>query len=126
MLYRVWMKNLAYTILLLMSLGLSACSPAPSPPPETPVVEERPAQQRSALYVYQAHDQTNSPSLTLYMGAEPVALASGYVRLAGVIAGKVALVEIGGRGAQVGVGDSVGDYSVQSIEESEVKLCLKK
>jgi len=55
-----------------------------------------------------------------------VALASGYVRLAGVIAGKVALVEIGGRGAQVGVGDKVGDYSVQSIEESEVKLCLKK
>ncbi|MFA4905717.1 MAG: hypothetical protein WC645_04360 [Candidatus Margulisiibacteriota bacterium] len=120
------MNNLAYTILLLMSLGLSACGPAPSPPPEIPVSEEKPIPQRSALFVYQTHNQTNSPSLTLYMGAEPVALASGYVRLAGVIAGKVALVEIGGRGAQVGVGDKVGDYSVQSIEESEVKLCLKK
>lgn len=120
------MKSLAYTILFLMSLGLSACSPTPPPTPEAPPVESKPEPQRSALYVYQTHNQTNSPSLTLYIGSEPVALPIGYVRLAGVIAGKVALIEIGGRGTPAGVGDRVGEYAVQSIEESGVNLCLRK
>lgn len=120
------MKSLAYTILLLMSLGLSACSSPPSHPQEAPVVEEKSEPQRTALYVYQTHNQTNSPSLTLYIGAEPLALSTGYIRLVGVIAGKVALVEIGGRGTQVRVGDKVGEYSIQTIEESEVNLCLRK
>lgn len=118
------MKNLAYTILLLMSLGLSACS-STSHPQEATVTEEKPEPQRSALYVYQTHSQTNSPSLTLYMGAEPLALSAGYVRLVGVV-GPIALLEIGGRGSQVGVGDRVGEYAVQNISESEVKLCIKK
>lgn len=129
MLYRVLMKNLAYTILILISLGLSACSSSPTPPREAPVVEEKsesPAAAGSALYVYQTHNQTNSPSLTLYIGAEPLALAAGYVRLVGVIAGKVALIEVGGRGVQAKAGDKIGEYLVQSIEESEVDLCLKK
>jgi hypothetical protein len=119
------MKNLAYTILLLMSLGLSACS-SPAQPHEAAVTEEKPEPQRSALYVYQTHNQTNSPSLTLCIGAEPLALAVGYVRLVGVVASETALLEIGGRGAQVGVGDKVGEYVVQNIAESEVKLCSRK
>jgi len=121
------MKNLAYTILLLMSLGLSACS-SPAQPQKAAVTEEKPeppAAAGSALYVYQTHNQTNSPSLTLYMGAEPSALAVGYVRLVGVV-GQIILLEIGGRGALVGVGDRVGEYVVQNISESEVKLCSRK
>lgn len=119
------MKSLAYTILLLLSLGLSACSPF-AQPKAVPPSEEKPEPRRSALLVYQTHNQTNSPSLTLYIGAEPLALSTGYIRLVGVIAGKVALVEIGGRGTQVRVGDKVGEYSIQTIEESEVNLCLRK
>lgn len=122
------MKNLAYTILLLMSLGLSACS-SPAHPQAAAVTEEKPeppAAAGSALYVYQTHSQTNSPSLTLYIGAEPLALAVGYVRLVGVVASETALIEIGGRGTQVGVGDKVGEYMVQNIAESEVKLCIRK
>ncbi len=119
------MKNLAYTILLLMSLGLSACSPS-AQPKAVPPSEEKPEPQRSALYVYQTHNQTNSPTLTLYIGAEPLALAVGYVRLVGVVASETALLEIGGRGAQVGVGDKVGEYVVQNIAESEVKICIRK
>ena len=115
-------------ILLIAIIFMSSCS---SPEEEVGVEEEGMAVKqttREAVYVYSRNG--NKPSkVSLNFANEPLPLSCGYVRLVGVVGdggGRIALLEIGGRGLIVRVGDKVDNYIVSTISEKGVVLCLKK
>jgi hypothetical protein len=80
------------------------------------------AENREPIYVYRKEQEQNLKEVTLRMNSQPILLpvrrsldeggASGYVRLVGVVSGgrPIALVEVGGRGLCVGIGEEVGGY----------------
>ncbi len=87
-------------------------------------------QTNKPLYVY--GDSDNEPFLNeivLKLNAEPLLLKNqdaspGYVRLVGVVSGgkPLALLELGGRGVFVGLGDRISSYSVTNICSGKVYL----
>lgn len=88
-----------------------------------PVEEKIDIPSREAVFIY--GNQCNSPKrLVLNLGSEPVLLPSGYVRLVGVVSGgkPVALIEIGGRGLALGVGEMVDGYIVGRIDGNGIML----
>jgi hypothetical protein len=94
------------------------------------------AENREPIYVYRKEQEQNLKEVTLRMNSQPILLpvrrsldeggASGYVRLVGVVSGgrPMALVEVGGRGLCVGIGEEVGGYRVAGILNG--KVILKK
>jgi Tfp pilus assembly protein PilP len=66
--------------------------------------------------------------IELTFNSEPVFIGGqGYMRLTGILGEKdpLAIIEIGGTGLQVKAGESIGGYTVRSIEEGKVKLKRK-
>ncbi|HTY12857.1 MAG TPA: hypothetical protein VMD02_01570 [Candidatus Omnitrophota bacterium] len=116
-------------LLLLLAFALSSCSYSEQTPTttsnETPTVEvETPS--RGPVLVYGR--PANGKEITLRFGAEPVMLSCGYVRLTGTVLGDDpgAVIEIGGKGLVFGIGEEIGGYRIASIDDKEVKLCLKR
>lgn len=79
---------------------------------------------REPIYVYGHHQEKILKEVILRLNAEPLLLSSSYVRLVGVVSGgrPMAVIEVGGRGLCIGVGEEVGEYMVVGISEKEVKL----
>jgi hypothetical protein len=92
------------------------------------MVDEAPsleAEIRKPIYVYESQPKKISSSkVTLKLNSEPLLLSNGYVRLAGVVSGgrPMALIEIGGRGRSVEIGEEVGEYKIVNILGKAVRL----
>lgn len=86
------------------------------------------ANPRKPLFVYQNQSPNISDQIILQLNSEPVLLTAGYVRLVGVVSGgkPLALVEVGGKGRCVSVGDLIEGYLVDFIYNDKVKLFRKK
>jgi len=82
---------------------------------------------REAVFVY--GKQKELPKvLILKFGGEPILLPSGYVRLVGVVSGgnPLALIEVGGRGLCLQLGETFSGYQVAVIDQREIKLVKKE
>ena len=119
-------------VLVLAALLFVSCSPSEKKgleetKEEIEMVEDETttfeADSREALFVY---DQplADKNELILNLESEPLLLASGYVRLVGVVSGgrPLALLEVGGRGRCVGPGEEVGEYKIAKIARKSVYL----
>lgn len=115
------MKN--HLLFLLLLVFMTGCREAVKPELSTSSV---PTPESTALYVY--GQNKNSSNLVLKVGGEPVTVAAGYIKLAGTILGDepLAVIEMGGRGSVMRMGDEISDYQVVSISNREVKLCSRK
>lgn len=91
-------------------------------------VPEQSVASREAVYIY-SEKQAGSNSLMLR--SEPLLLSTGYARLVGVVSGPVcpaggdrpiALIELGGRGLTVAVGEVVDGFTVDHIDQEIVYL----
>lgn len=123
-------------ILILTALLLVSCSPSKEKglettkeEPEMVMVEEETTLEtdsREALFVYDQPLMSDKNELILKLESEPLLLASGYIRLVGVVSGgkPLALLEVGGRGLCVGIGEEVGEYIIAKISRKSV--CLRK
>lgn len=110
---------LLIVLVLMTSFVLTSCSgreeaiePAPSDEaPEEPVVFKHKDKRATHIVV----------------GPQPSETPLGFLRFAGAIRGEraSALIEIGGRGTLVSVGDTIGGFRVESIGREEVVLCAK-
>jgi len=132
------MKFFKSNLIVFLALLLVSCSS----PKEEPKVERVPddaefveeqvatveADPRKPLFVYKNQLPNALDEIILQLNSEPVLLTSGYVRLVGVVSGgkPLALVEVGGKGRCVSVGDSVEGYLVDFIYNDKVKLFNKK
>jgi hypothetical protein len=129
-------KNyLKFFTLILLGLFLVSCAPSKEGQLEiakddAEMVEEEmitvEADSREALFVYDQQLQPAKDELILKFDDEPLLLASGYVRLVGVVSGgmPLALLEVGGRGLCAGVGEEVAEYKITQIAGKSV--CLKR
>jgi len=112
---------------MVLSLFLSSCS-SPQKQPEiiNPQQQEETATTSEAVFTYGGANRAKIIGLTL--GAEPVPIKDGYIRLTGLLAGAspIACVEINGKGQSVAEKEEVNGYIVSQIKEKEVVLCLKK
>ena len=124
--------------IILLILALSSCSGIKEKAEENlerdeseAMVEQRAsieAAVREPLYVYKNQPEgIASRNVTLTLNEEPLLLPNGYVRLVGVVSGgrPMALVEVGGRGLCVEIGNRVGDYRVVSILAKKIRLKFK-
>ncbi|MFH1347371.1 MAG: hypothetical protein ABIH22_01645 [Candidatus Margulisiibacteriota bacterium] len=123
--------------LLLIALLLTSCSGSKEESNIEPqaesleVVESREntveVDPREPLFVYKNQPVMNLDEIILKLNAEPLLLTSGYVRLVGVVSGgkPLALIEVGGRGLGVEIGDEVGQYQVVNISTNCVFLAKK-
>lgn len=86
------------------------------------------ADPRETLFVYKDQAATDQNEIILKLNAEPLLLTSGYVRLVGVVSGgkPLALIEVGGRGFGVEIGEEVGKYQVVDISARSVRLIKKE
>lgn len=136
-------------LVIFIALLLVSCSSSKGQPEtaleeqeEAKAGEEQPpsleAGSRQPIFVYNNQTANSPHKVTLKLNAEPLLLPNGYVRLVGVVSGPVrrspdgrrdegggnplALIEVGGRGLCVGVGDKVGDYNVARISGKEIQL----
>lgn len=112
-----------HLLLFLLLIFVAGCRESVKPELSTASVA---TPESTALYVY---GQNKNPSnLVLKVGGEPVTVAAGYIKLAGTVLGDepLAVLEIGGRGSVVEVGDRISEYRIFSISEREVKLCSRK
>ena len=122
---------------IVLALLLTSCSGSGKEPKtavrEEPleVVESREntveVDPREPLYVYKNQPAADQQEIVLRLNAEPLLLTSGYVRLVGVVSGgkPLALIEVGGRGLGVEIGDEVGEYQVVDISAKSVCLIKK-
>lgn len=125
-------------IIILLILLLSGCSSS-SPQSEdlhTAVDDEievctEEAEVRAPIFTYgekQTKLESSPQEIMLMFHGEPVLISNhGYVRLTGIVGEKdpLAIVEIGGSGFAVKVGESIGEYEVRSITQGTVKLKKK-
>ena len=84
---------------------------------------------RKPIYVYENKPEMVSlRNVTLTLNSEPLLLPSGYVRLVGVVSGgrPMALIEVGGRGLCIGIGEAVGAYRVVGISKKGIKLVRRE
>ncbi|MEA3492937.1 MAG: hypothetical protein U9R38_00965 [Candidatus Margulisiibacteriota bacterium] len=124
-------------LLIIPVLLFSSCSPK-----EAIVVNPRPAaddepfldlpaskegESRKPVFVYNEKDNLAKEEILLRINSEPILLTSGYVRLVGVVSGgrPMALLEVGGRGLVVGVGEEVSEYIVSYIVKDRIRLIKK-
>jgi hypothetical protein len=128
------MDKIFFLLIALAGVMLSSCSatgePAHKSEEDTVAVEAEPAEvapSREAIFVY-GEQKAVRKRVTLTFGSQPILLLSGYVRLAGVVRGEspTALVEIGGGGLAVGLGDEVDGYRVSRIEGDKVVLVKRR
>ena len=117
--------------LLLAIFFLPACAPNDPPPIQSnPTIicdssEEAEAQpSREAVFVYGEGNKNNPQKLIIGINAEPVQIDNAYVRLVGIINGAtpVALVEMGGKGQCVGLGEKLAGYQIVVISIDHVEL----
>lgn len=124
--------------IILLILALSSCSSVKEKEEvildedQSEIIKEQlpsdEADARAPIYVYQNQSEKVSlKEVTLKLNAEPLLLPNGYVRLVGVVSGgsPMALIEVGGRGRLVEVGDGIGKYRVAGISEKVIKLIRK-
>lgn len=93
--------------------------------------------QRKPIFVYndQSKKGVSLGKTVLKLNAEPLLLASSYVRLVGVVSGgrpvrrsskneggPMALIEVGGKGFCVGIGDEICGHRVSHISQKELHL----
>ncbi|MBU1026710.1 MAG: hypothetical protein KKA31_03155 [Candidatus Margulisbacteria bacterium] len=135
------MKTIILVILLILPAMMFCSCSAPQDKVETkleaeeieaPVEEEvsREAQTNKPLYVYgETNDESSLSEVILKLKGEPLLLkgqeeSTGYVRLVGVVSGGKprALLELGGRGVFIGLGDNVSGYRVADIYQGKVFL----
>ncbi len=96
------------------------------------LVEEAPSAEvdaRKPIYVYENKpEKVTLRKVTLTLNSEPLLLPNGYVRLVGVVSGgkPIALIEVGGRGICIEIGETVGAYRVVRISKKEIKLVRKE
>jgi len=123
-------------LLIVIAALLSSCSASNEAPiiePET--VEEDlitpEASPREALFIYKDQQTSDQEKIELKMNAAPLLLSDSYVRLAGVVSGAclpagreepIALIEIGGRGRIIKIGDQISGYQIIRIGPGIVKL----
>ena len=125
--------------LILAVLALSSCSADGKAAMEETIQEEAAENDeivsslevgtRELLYVYEeGPDNITSREVVLKLNSEPLLLAGGYVRLAGVVSGgrPIALIEVGGRARLVEIRDEVGKYEVARIVHDELTLIKKE
>jgi hypothetical protein len=135
------MKKRIFLLLLLMLPLLSACASPPSKVYSSS--EESVASQQSldaqetqaasvelpsreAVFIY-GNAKDLPAQIILRLGGAPLLLLSGYVRLVGIVAGEnpAALVEVGGKGLALEVGDDFEGYQLSSIAQGKVVLRKK-
>jgi hypothetical protein len=118
-------------ILMILVLTLTACAPSESQPlPSDQTINIEPSEEaetgpsREAVYIYNEQSASNPAALSLQMNTEPVQVGNTYIRLVGIIEGlnPVALVEVNGKGASIGLGERVGGYCLTSISRNAVQL----
>ena len=119
-------------ILLLLALALSSCSAKPpedkvkNKKEEVELVEQRESSPEvevsKPLYIYKDQKGVNPEQIVLEIDGGPLLLLSGYVRLAGVVSGSVALIEVAGRGCLVKEGEKIEGYAVVSISSRSVLM----
>ena len=118
------MKNslLGLTMLISAFLLTSCASPDPNEHVNHANNEEATTTQEAVVFKC----PKSNPS-KIFINKEPVETSLGFIRVAGLIAGDdlSALLEIGGRGTLVSVGQSLGIYRVARISEEGVILCIK-
>jgi len=132
------MKKSAILVALFAVLfALSSCSPSnvrtedPKPMADddaevsVPTVEA--AAEEGPVFTYDDNKIAgdNVPEIYLTYSSEPVSIPGrGYVKFKGAITGErpVAVVEIAGKGAVLGLGDAIGDYAVTEIKEGSLRL----
>lgn len=123
--------------LIIVMLLLSSCSPKETitvnpqsaaddePFLDLPISKE--ATSRKPVFVYSEKENLSKEGIVLRINNEPILLTSGYVRLVGVVSGgrPMALLEVGGRGLVVGIGDEVSGYNISHISKDRIKLTKK-
>ncbi|MEE8637864.1 MAG: hypothetical protein V3T21_02350 [Candidatus Margulisiibacteriota bacterium] len=125
-------------LIVLLVLALSSCASVKEKAEvsleeeESEIIAEKAASAegdvRKPIYVYENQPKKVSlKEITLTMHSEPLLLPNGYVRLVGVVSGgrPMALIEVGGRGLCVDVGDEIGKYRVAWISREKIKLVRK-
>ena len=122
-------------LLILAILALSSCASVKEKAEVSPEGEESEiiveqassaeAEIRKPIYVYENQpEKVTLSKVSLKLNAEPLLLSNGYVRLVGVVSGgrPMALIEIGGRGRSVEIGEEVGEYKIVNILGKAVRL----
>ena len=130
------MRTTVLILLLLSLLIICACAPAQETVKATeetePLGTEEVASQevapRSPLFVYNNQASKSPAEFTLSINASPLLLPDGYVRLVGVVSGgnPLALIEVGGRGLCLQLGETFSGYQVAVIDQREIKLVKKE
>jgi hypothetical protein len=132
------MKIFYYVILFFgMLLALSSCSADKEKVDVVPVAVEEieesipsfEAEARAPLYICADQVTSISPDMILLkLNAEPILLASSYVRLVGVVSGgkPLALIEVGGKGLGVEIGSACGGYKVSNIFNNGIRLVKRR
>ena len=132
-------KFLRFILLISCALMLASCSSSKEKAEVSLeeeeseiIVEKAPSAEveaRKPIYVYENKpEKIFLKKVTLRLNSEPLLLPSGYVRLVGVVSGgrPMALIEVGGRGLCVGIGEAVGAYRVVQILKKGIKLVRKE
>lgn len=126
--------------LIFITLFLSSCSISKGEKvidkqeSEPEVVEEQIAtveiEDREPIFVYDNKQQPEGDLEEVYLkiGDQPLLLPLGYVRLVGVVSGRspLALIEVGGRGIYIAVGDAIAGYYVNNISGFNISLIRKE
>jgi hypothetical protein len=122
-------KVTGLVFLLVAVLCLCSCSQSkekPAAPVETlePQVVSQEVEVRSPIYIHQEAIPQDQTEIFLKLGSDPLLLASGYARLAGVVSGRMplALLEVGGRGRWLEPGDLVNGYRLIEVSSGSVRL----
>lgn len=125
-------------LLVIASLLFSSCSPketitvnpesAADDEPFLDLPASKEVSSRKPVFVYSEKDNLSKEEIVLRINNEPILLTSGYVRLVGVVSGgrPMALLEVGGRGLVVGVGDEISGYLISHISKDRIKLIKKE
>ncbi len=118
-----------YLLPILLAFCLSSCAyrePAPIVDSSENPTQEAHAETREQIFTYGR--ASSAREVILKFGDEPIALSCGYVKLTGTILGDnpQAVIEAGGKGVLLSIGEEIGDYKVAMIKDKEVKLCSKK
>ena len=125
-------------LILIIILLLSGCSSSVPEEKELHVAVDdeievctKEAEVRAPIFTYgekQTKLESSPHEIMLMFHGEPVLISNhGYVRLTGIVGEKdpLAIVEVGGSGIAVKVGENIGEYVIQSIMPGSVKLKKK-
>ncbi|MFH1576166.1 MAG: hypothetical protein ABID35_01335 [Candidatus Margulisiibacteriota bacterium] len=131
-------KMIVVLFLIFVSLLLVSCSASKekievqTADDDIEIVEEQvstlEADPRETVFTYNNQpEKVFLKEALLKLNSEPLLLTSGYVRLVGVVSGgkPLALIEVGGRGVCLALGDEVGGYCLVEIKKNGIRLLRK-